>query len=315
MSNATKQLKTIKIAAWNANNVIYKKQELIQFTIEHNTDIILISETWLREANKFKIPNYYTYREDRKTGPGGGVAILIKKTINHELITIDNLQTLESIGLQINLEGTGKTNIFAAYYPPGKTFVENDYKKILDLNFPTIIAGDLNAKHPSWNSRTINNYGRKLQQLTTTNNIQTLAPTDPTFYGPIGRPDVLDMILHKDIPRNITTQTIPELSSDHNPILIEVGYHMHQPNLTTKSRIDWPHFKEHISNSLKLKNLNKSPEELEENCTNFARCITIALEKSTITTTRTVKQNGDIPIRIKTLIREKTNSKKFSREL
>ncbi|KAK9659686.1 hypothetical protein QE152_g41642, partial [Popillia japonica] len=53
---------------------------------------MLLSETWLRPGNKLSIINYFTYRADRLTGRGGGVAVLIKKDIRHSPIYFSNLQ-------------------------------------------------------------------------------------------------------------------------------------------------------------------------------------------------------------------------------
>ncbi|EFA12788.1 hypothetical protein TcasGA2_TC010624 [Tribolium castaneum] len=55
----------IKIMAWNANGIISIKLETDQYLIEQHIDIALISETHLRPGDKFKTPNYKTYRKDR----------------------------------------------------------------------------------------------------------------------------------------------------------------------------------------------------------------------------------------------------------
>nr|XP_008193154.2 PREDICTED: nucleic-acid-binding protein from mobile element jockey [Tribolium castaneum] len=80
----------IKIMAWNANGIISKKLETEQYLIEQHIDIALISETHLRPGDKFKTPNYKTYRKDRDQNgrQGGGVAILIrnsKSTYNFQI--------------------------------------------------------------------------------------------------------------------------------------------------------------------------------------------------------------------------------------
>lgn len=76
----------IKITSWNARSIRSKKLELFHFLEKHNVDICLISETWLNNNFSLRNNNYYSYRYDRSTGNGGGVAILIKKTIQHQLL-------------------------------------------------------------------------------------------------------------------------------------------------------------------------------------------------------------------------------------
>lgn len=139
---ATKQTKSLIISAWNAHNIKPKKDEP-----QNKIDIMLLSETWLGAGDKLKYANYTTYREDRKNGAGGGVAILIKRKIEHDIITIENLITLETIGIQIKLNNNSSLRIFTAYYPPGKKFHHPDYQKIVESDIPTIIMGGLNSKN------------------------------------------------------------------------------------------------------------------------------------------------------------------------
>lgn len=88
------------------------------------------------------------------------------------------------------------------------------------LNFPgkVMIAGDLNAKHYSWNSRTNNTTGFKLFQcIGDKNDVFISAPTTPARYPTDSRhnPDILDIAILKiaHINRHITNRPY-ELSSD-----------------------------------------------------------------------------------------------------
>ena len=57
--------------------------ELEMVLYERDIDILLLNETHLKDKDKFRLRNYYIYRNDRKDGPLGGTAICVKKLIGH----------------------------------------------------------------------------------------------------------------------------------------------------------------------------------------------------------------------------------------
>jgi hypothetical protein len=61
------------------------------------------------------------------------------------------------------------------------------------------LAGDLNAKHPFWNSRVSNPSGKNLLNLFDLEDFEISAPQCPTHYSPAGNVDVLDIVVHRNI--------------------------------------------------------------------------------------------------------------------
>jgi hypothetical protein len=83
------------------------------------------------------------------------------------------------------------------------------------------LAGDLNAKHPIWNSAVSNPSGEKLLQLFDINEIEIKAPQCSTHYSPAGNGYVLDIVVHKNIRlSHVIVSDI--LDSDHFHILDHV---------------------------------------------------------------------------------------------
>ena len=64
--------------------------------------------------------------------------------------------------------------------------------KLLAIRNKTILAGDLNAKNPFWNSAISNPSGEKLLDLFGINEFEISAPQSPTHYSPAGNGDVLE---------------------------------------------------------------------------------------------------------------------------
>ena len=66
--------KFLRVVAWNANSINPKLQEFKEFLARFKVDVALISETHLKPCHRANIANYSSYRNDRLTGRGGGMA-------------------------------------------------------------------------------------------------------------------------------------------------------------------------------------------------------------------------------------------------
>jgi hypothetical protein len=77
-------IKTIRIAEWNASRLLHHKLEPIQFLQDNKIDVLLISETHCTIRTVLNIPNYSIYRCNHPDGTAhGGAAILIRMALQH----------------------------------------------------------------------------------------------------------------------------------------------------------------------------------------------------------------------------------------
>ncbi|GLV44744.1 hypothetical protein CBL_05211 [Carabus blaptoides fortunei] len=136
------------------------------------------NQTKNHASHRTKFVNFCTYRNDRQHGPGGGTAILIKGTFNHYEIPIAPLSNLEATAIEIKLNNNNRLRLISVHNPPDKKVLATDLRNILDGTTPTIVAGDLNSKHPSCNSRVANSNGRILKTHTDNQNLQRTPITD-----------------------------------------------------------------------------------------------------------------------------------------
>jgi hypothetical protein len=111
------------------------------------------------------------------------------------------------------------------YKSPGSTWNDADITELLSFRHKCILAGDMNAKHPSWNSAVSNPSGQKLLQLFDTHDFEISASQSPTHYSPMGNEDVLDIVVHKNIRlSNVIVSDI--LDSDHLQIVFHIPDHV-----------------------------------------------------------------------------------------
>ncbi|KAL4096392.1 hypothetical protein QTP88_021354 [Uroleucon formosanum] len=275
----------LKIISWNCNGIENKIPELTAFIKQNKTDIILLGETRLNPKKSISIPNYHIYRTDRPKAPtapaSGGTAILIRKKKIHQLISLPT--TMESTTIQLKIKNK-ITQITAVYKSPSANLHHNDLNILTNHNGPFIIAEDLNSKHPSWNSLSTNTAGRKLLHHSEANNYTIIAPDSPTYYPyiPTHRPDVLDIIL-LDLPSiQYTVINHNDLSSDHNPIQLNLNaspISINPPK--TLKKTNWTKFKTELS-QIKI-NRVKTPEEIDSKIDKLTTIVRDAQENASYT--------------------------------
>jgi endonuclease/exonuclease/phosphatase (EEP) superfamily protein YafD len=113
--------------------------------------------------------------------------------------------------------------ILAVYLSPSRPLIDSDLSAYFGSGIPVIMAGDLNAKHVEWNSRLSTRLGRLLRDYADRNSCLIYGPSTHTTlpYNPSGAPDVLDIVIAKDLVLPLHLTTCSALGSDHLPVLID----------------------------------------------------------------------------------------------
>ena len=76
----------LRILYWNADGVERDKLLLGVVMERESIDLALLGETRLKPNRTLKIRNYSTYHNPGPNPPYGGTAILIKRSIQHQVI-------------------------------------------------------------------------------------------------------------------------------------------------------------------------------------------------------------------------------------
>ncbi|GJQ70362.1 hypothetical protein Trydic_g1824 [Trypoxylus dichotomus] len=243
MNRRSRKPQSLQIAFWNANGLTTKKTELEEFVQRHQLDAILIGETHLTASNRLTLPNFRVYRSNREDPRGRDTAILVKSTIEHHAdLALDPINIVAT-AVTVNL-ATGPVKLVAAYKVPRRQLLE----EIFDTRGAVIVAGDLNAKHPSWNSRRPNASGICLRRFADELHLLVNATAEPTIFPHNGQPDVLDIVVMKCVVQFDQLTVLDELSSDHNPVLLQLGQAASEDEEPwTCQTVSWPAFADHLS--------------------------------------------------------------------
>ncbi|KAJ1141152.1 hypothetical protein NDU88_007487 [Pleurodeles waltl] len=248
-----------------------------------DVSIALISETHLQGSQKLNLANHRVYRTDRATGAKGrGTAVIVSTKVKHHEIALPPVGSVEATGIQIQTTA-GPLRLNTAYSPPGK-LCPKDLDTLLDPSIPTLIGGDLNAKHQCWNSRTANSKGHALLAHSKKEDFVVAGPTQPTHYpgSALHKPDVLDIVVMKNLSQSMALETLTALTSDHNPVLITVGdvlENQQQGPRHNYKKADWSLYKRSLEETLGPGPL-RCIEDIEQAVHHFTAAVHTAIERS-----------------------------------
>lgn len=222
-----------KVIAWNCHSFNqHKKAELLNLLESNHHDIILLSETWLREEYSLQLDGYNCYRQDRARG---GVALLINSKINHSHIKKISTNYAEAVSVTI-LDSNGKLTVSSIYCSPScnRNEAKFFFNKVLSIPGRSIIAGDFNCKHQAWNNTKKCRKGEDLLKLCQQKNFSIFGPNEPTSIPPNGKPSAIDFVISRSVPNMTFPEVIDDLPSDHFPISFSILHTDEVPAMSKK---------------------------------------------------------------------------------
>jgi hypothetical protein len=207
----------LKVVAFNTSGIGRQRYELSKQLPELHIDVALLPETNLKTHERLFILNYHIYRRDRFPGRKGRTAVEVKKKgISLNNADLPPLVPEEASGVCIPI-GNSEILLAVVCKSLGRAWIDEDITELLSFRHKSLLAGDLNAKHPFWNSTGPTPSGEKLLHLFDVNEIKISALQCST-HSPAVSGDVLDNVFHQNIRLpGVTVSDI--LESDHLPIV------------------------------------------------------------------------------------------------
>ena len=78
--------------------------------------------------------------------------ILFRRGIDNYSVPVSSLQQMEATAICVNIGGR-PVKLVAVYLSPLRSLVDAGSSECINGGKPVLLAGDLNAKHKDWNSR------------------------------------------------------------------------------------------------------------------------------------------------------------------
>jgi ribonuclease HI len=229
------------------------------FKLHPDVDLVAIQESKLKPHILFDVENYIVIRKDRESEDGGGgLLFLIRKDLKYSSVQSSNTNDTEVLSLCIHLPDKVLT-IVNSYHPRQDSAFDIDAIQMHIKDNNTILLGDLNAKHHIWGSSCTNQRGTQLSNFVDDHNMIILNDGSPTHISySYNTSEVLDITaITPDLHEHAEWSVLPDIGSDHKPILISVS---RQSQAKSKRPKYW---------NFKKANWSKYEEELNRNLQNF----------------------------------------------
>lgn len=240
------RLNHLRIGTWNAQGIsnIGKATELRTFLTRTPLDILCIQETFFNEQSKLYVPGYTIHRTDRSTH-GGGVAICIKKGLQHKATNHMGLSSMESVTVEIQL--CGRSVLFSScYLPRFHASLKRDLEKMFGRNKEHIIGGDFNAHHTSWGAAANNQSGISIYDFQLMHGMCVYTPDEHTRVPHNGQNgSTIDFFMSNSAVLLDSIRVNRGLISDH--VAVEASLHLcietHKSNRFDYKKANWATFK------------------------------------------------------------------------
>ena len=149
---------SLRCAVFNTQSICNKCPQLMVHTVDHDVDVILLSETWLKskknevtamtEEQGYKL--HHTPRKNRAKETGGGVGVLVKKSLTTKQIKVKQFQSFEHCVVKVCLKDSKWITFIAIYrldYEGMDSFL-TDFTELLEMYTASdekfVIGGDIN---------------------------------------------------------------------------------------------------------------------------------------------------------------------------
>lgn len=209
---------------WNIDTFHNKEQELNDLLYEHSPDVVLLQETgWKAPEDVPKFPHRITIYDNRKHQRGGGTAILIRDSIPVSRFDLPPLESCEATAVLLNMS---HPIIIVSVYIKTSKLKQNDLNILMHLQYPTIVAGDINAKHPQFYGHLTNTNGNMLlKAMEEIDLLKIHAPEEPTHvhYCGVYPPSILDYFI-TNFSAPLAPVVIEHGTSDHMPVKVTVNH-------------------------------------------------------------------------------------------
>lgn len=210
----------------NTQSASNKADLLTDYIIEHDLDIVCLTETWLSNAEKHRkiiadltLPGYKFQHAPRLNRTGGGVAVIHRESVNLVTSSIHTFSSFESMCCDLIPDNTGSVSLklIILYKPPysrrnkitSSMFLQDfaDYLSVLAVSpSKLVIVGDFNIH---WDDKA-NADTKKFADIMTSHNLLQHVHESTHTDG-----HILDYVLSRSDEDVIKSVEVSTFLSDH----------------------------------------------------------------------------------------------------
>jgi hypothetical protein len=192
------------------------------------------------------------------------------------------------------LIGNSEMLLGAVYKSARHALSDADVIELSSFRHKSLLAGDMNGKHPFWNS-IVPNPSREKLNLLDINEFEISVSQCPTYCCPAGNNDVLDIVVRKNVQLSEVI-FFDILDSDRLPIVFHLLDHVRTGNISdlVDKFADWEQFQSLASQLISPRIQINLGEEADKVVCDFTPSIALAYRLSTSKITL-LDLNNDLP--------------------
>ncbi|GFW43760.1 probable RNA-directed DNA polymerase from transposon X-element [Trichonephila clavipes] len=175
------------------------------------------------------------------------------------------MQTIEATIVILTPFDHDPISIVSVYIPPNSdeyTFTI-DIENLIQTSSNCVLFGDFNAPHTAWNCNTNSSRGVRLLDFTNLANLYIAYPDTPTRFG-LNSANTLDIAIIRNFYYPYTINSLHELSSDHNPVMLNFTLKLNKDVTNPRAvHTNWPLFSNYLNTKLSL--FNYHPNSINSN--------------------------------------------------
>ncbi|GFS61137.1 RNA-directed DNA polymerase from mobile element jockey [Trichonephila clavipes] len=172
------------------------------------------------------------------------------------------MQTIEATIVILTPFDHDPISIVSVYVPPKSdeyTFTI-DIENLIQTSSNCVLFGDFNAPHTAWNCNSNSSRGIRLLDFTNLSNLYIAYPDTPTRFG-LNSANTLDIAIIRNFYYPYTINSLHELSSDHNPVMLNFTLKLNKDITNPRAvHTNWPLFSKYLNTNLSL--LNYHPNSI-----------------------------------------------------
>lgn len=301
----------LNFLSWNADGLRSKIHELMDLVVSAlSIDIIAVCETKLTSNINLDLPGFVCYRQDKhSSGRGQGVALIVKKELQHIPLVIPTTKNIEAIGIQIKLSGK-VVSVISVYQSPNLPLLVHDLDLLFSLGERVLLMGDFNANHQLWKSPFNNTRGKCLFRHMIENDYIIYGPDKPTQlnYRPDCRNTTPDLVLALNIQLQDDVQTLFKLSSNHLPVTFSVNGavpRLDPTKIFKYHQANWKGYRHSLDTKLTITSSTYSSTSQIDAAVEHLHTAIIEARNTNVPTALQIPLFIKLPYRIKSLIRYK----------
>ncbi|GFY27868.1 probable RNA-directed DNA polymerase from transposon X-element [Trichonephila clavipes] len=173
------------------------------------------------------------------------------------------MQTIEATIVILTPVDHDPISVVSIYIPPRSdeyTFTI-DIENLIQTSSKCVLFGDFNAPHTAWNCNTNSSRGVRLLDFVNMTNLYIAYPDSPTRFG-INSANTLDIAVIRNFYYPYTINSLHDLSSDHNPVLLNFTLKLKKDTPNPRAvHTNWPLFSKHLNTKLSL--INYHPNSIK----------------------------------------------------